>query len=362
MDLDFHALRAFARTHGERRPEACDPFIEPYARPTLDLFNAHARAVIAENGLSRLRRKGRVEAVEASDSAVTVHTGRETLAADYLVLAVGRTELPARPPWARGLSHPRILHVFDPDFTPDLLDSADAPVVVGGGVTAAQVACHAAERSSRAVRMITRGSPVVEQFDSRPCFIGPRCLESFLATKSSDDRRRFIEEARRPGTMPWDVGRALSEESRVATIEDEVSDVEISGDTIRLHRADREHGHGETVETDLVILATGFEKAVPLEPIIKELSHRHELPRGPVGYPVPDRFLRWHPRVFVTGTLGELELGPAAPNIIGAHLAGRRLVPFFRSLNSGERTAHGGAAEPAEEIAWTALTRYLETG
>jgi hypothetical protein len=56
----------------------------------------------------------------------------------------------------------------------------------------------------------------------------------------------------------------------------------------------------------------------------------------------------------VTGPLGELELGPAAPNIIGAHLAARRLVPFFRG---GVETE--GARLAAREIARTTLTRYL---
>ncbi len=255
------------------------------------------------------------------------------------------------------------MHVFDPDFDPGRFEQAAAPVVVGGGVTAAQVACHAAERSGRRVVLLTRGPLRVRQFDSAPCFIGPRCLAAFLAEPTPAARRRYIEEARYPGTMPRDVEQTLLAEERVAILEREVTGIEpadtgaAAGSRLRLHL----RGEVSPVESDLVVLATGFERRLPLSRIISDLAHRHDLPTGPSGSPVPDRYLRWHPRLLVTGALGELEIGPAAPNIIGAHLAARRLVPFFRGEGGrrdvGARASRHGAAD----IAWTALVHYLET-
>ena len=246
------------------------------------------------------------------------------------------------------------MHVFDADFDPQQLEHAAAPVVIGGGVTAGQVACHAAGRSGRRVVLLTRGPLRVGQFDSAPCFIGPRCLEAFLAEPTPAARRRYIEEARYPGTMPWDVEQTLRAEDRVDIVEQEVAGIEAAGSgneggMLRVYL----RGEVQPVESDLVVLATGFEKQLPLSGIITDLARRHGLPTGPLGAPVPDRFLRWHPRVLVAGVLGELEIGPAAPNIIGAHLAARRLVPFFRG------DAAKGAGE-ARDIAWTALTHYLE--
>ena len=40
--------------------------------------------------------------------------------------------------------------------------------------------------------------------------------------------------------------------------------------------------------------------------------------------------LRWHPRVYVSGPLAELELGPSARNISGARRAAERLVAAAR--------------------------------
>ena len=105
-----------------------------------------------------------------------------------------------------------------------------------------------------------------------------------------------------------------------------------------------------------VVLATGFASGPPLADLVAEQARRHALAIGPAGYPVPDRVLRWHPRLLVAGPLGELELGPAAPNIIGAHLAARRLVPFFRGL-IGAGTTRGSIE--TDRTPWTALTHYL---
>ncbi|NBF41199.1 MAG: hypothetical protein GVY14_12375 [Spirochaetes bacterium] len=387
LDLDFRALREFARRR-ETDPatagagatpaagaaagdEAAPLFIPPYARPTLELFNAHAAEVIAEAALTARRRRARLLDVEARTDGVRVRTDDGEEGADFLILAVGRTEMPFRPAWARGLSaggggagarpgsvpgsEAPVVHVFDPDFDPGRLEQAAAPVVVGGGVTAAQVACHAARRSGRGVVLLTRGPLRVGQFDSEPCFIGPRCLADFLAEPTPAARRKYIGKARYPGTMPWDVEQTLLAEKRVAILEHEVAGIEPTGvaDTaggrLRIHL----RGEVQSVESDLVVLATGFERRLPLSGIIADLARRNGLSTGPCGSPVPDRYLRWHPRVLVTGTLGELEIGPAAPNIIGAHLAARRLVPFFRG-------DHGGLpADDARDIAWTALTHYL---
>ena len=57
-----------------------------------------------------------------------------------------------------------------------------------------------------------------------------------------------------------------------------------------------------------------------------QLVESAELPCASCGYPIVDRGLRWHPRIYVSGPLAELELGPAARNIAGARRAGDRLV------------------------------------
>ena len=58
------------------------------------------------------------------------------------------------------------------------------------------------------------------------------------------------------------------------------------------------------------------------------------LPCARCGYPIVDPSLRWHPGVYVSGPLAELELGPVARNIAGARRAGDRIVAAARSSSS----------------------------
>ncbi|MCG8455952.1 MAG: hypothetical protein MI919_06680, partial [Holophagales bacterium] len=65
-----------------------------------------------------------------------------------------------------------------------------------------------------------------------------------------------------------------------------------------------------------------------LDRLVSEL----ELPCASCGYPVVDPWLRWHPRIQVSGPLAELELGPASRNIAGARRAGDRLIDAVSTL------------------------------
>jgi hypothetical protein len=77
------------------------------------------------------------------------------------------------------------------------------------------------------------------------------------------------------------------------------------------------------LNSDLVVLATGFDRSRPggewLDRAISQFALRcHEC-----GYPIVDVNLRWRSGLYVTGPLAELELGLVARNIIGARHAAR---------------------------------------
>ena len=75
---------------------------------------------------------------------------------------------------------------------------------------------------------------------------------------------------------------------------------------------------------DKVILATGFEKKRPGGQMLTELIDKYKLPVASCGYPIVNENLAWHPLIYVTGGLAELELGPTAKNIAGARTAGEK--------------------------------------
>ena len=83
---------------------------------------------------------------------------------------------------------------------------------------------------------------------------------------------------------------------------------------------------GIRLSAERILLATGFESKRPGGSLIDTLIEDAALPCAACGYPLVDEHLRWHPRIFTTGPLAELELGPAARNIAGARRAGERII------------------------------------
>ena len=88
---------------------------------------------------------------------------------------------------------------------------------------------------------------------------------------------------------------------------------------------------GDELIVDRILLATGFASRRPGGSLVDDLVASATLPCASCGYPIVDSSLRWHPRVYVSGPLAELELGPVSRNIAGARRAGERIVDAVRT-------------------------------
>jgi hypothetical protein len=78
-----------------------------------------------------------------------------------------------------------------------------------------------------------------------------------------------------------------------------------------------------------VILATGFTENRPGNGFINQAIKEFDLKTAACGFPVIGPSLQWHERIFVTGPLSELQIGPSARNIAGARHSGRRITAAF---------------------------------
>ena len=74
------------------------------------------------------------------------------------------------------------------------------------------------------------------------------------------------------------------------------------------------------------MLATGFDARRPGGAWLDAAIAAEGLPIAPCGYPLVSGDLAWAPGLHVTGLLAELEVGPAARNIVGARMAATRLA------------------------------------
>jgi len=317
LDLDPYGLRRFAERGTGRRLAR---FVPPYGRPGLDFFRAHTEHVVRTHRLAGLRLRARAEKVVRVESGYRVESSIGGIESRRVLLAIGLGEQPCRPPWASEAPH-----IFDPAFERDALVGAAHVLVVGGGISAAQLACFLA-RARTPVTVVSRHEPRVHLFDSDPEWLGPKAMAGFERTRDLAVRRRRIVEARHRGSMPPEVAAELSRARRAGWVEWVNAGVKSSraeGSVVALE-LDRSPG---IVTGSCLVLATGFESHRPGGRLVDEDTlDRLSLCCADCGYPIVSRGLEWAPGLFVSGPLAELALGPVARNIAGASAAGDRLL------------------------------------
>jgi hypothetical protein len=218
----------------------------------------------------------------------------------------------------------RIEHVLDLSFRRGDVTPGERVVVVGGGISGAQLALSLAERSPGTVTLLSRHAPRIHPFDvDARLFAGSPELE-----RERDYRRRRVQvmAGRRRGSMPADVASRLDvavKSGAVAHVLARISRVvPMPAGRVRFG-LDREP---DSLTADRVILATGFDGARPGGAWIDRAIGDLALPRAPCGYPMVDATLQWSPGLHVTGALAELQLGPAARGIAGARRAAQILA------------------------------------
>ncbi|NJK81860.1 MAG: FAD/NAD(P)-binding protein [Chloroflexaceae bacterium] len=131
------ALAPEALTHFARTPDAqahCH-FIEPYRRPALALFNAHAAHVIERHRLHERLLVGRACGLTRAGNGWRVETTAGSVEARHVALALGTADQPHWPAWAQHLCTigTPIQHIFAPGFCRADLPPWEHAVVVGGG-------------------------------------------------------------------------------------------------------------------------------------------------------------------------------------------------------------------------------------
>jgi lysine/ornithine N-monooxygenase len=250
-----------------------------------------------------------------------VESDQSQLVSQRVVLALGR-HTPVYPAWAEDLKVASAYHVFDPAFCLDHLPQGGHVAVIGGGISAAQTALRVAQEAAH-VHLITRHRLRVRDFDSAPSWMGPRYLDSFKK-KDLVRRRELIRRARNVGSVPSDVLNALDRairQRRLTLHRDEVSIAfPQEGGRVALHLV----AHG-ALKVEALIYATGLETKHIEGAWLQTACAQEGLPLAPCGFPILTPRLAWAVGLYVMGHLAELEIGPVAPNIIGARMAAERI-------------------------------------
>lgn len=307
-------------------------FAPPYNRPSVALFAKHCRQVVEDHGLDALHIQDRVEALGLGPGVARARLGSgRVVRSERVVLALGNSDRPRWPEVACALREQggQVLHVFSESAPVDPSTLPEVVAIVGGGISAAQLAARLAA-AGKTVHVLARHEPRVHQFDSDPGWIGPRFMRGFVATRDYARRREMIQEARHAGSMPPDVHRDLHAAMHSGAVHWRVCT--LMGGTVDDNGALQLvlDDDGPDLSAGAMVLATGFVAGRPGGKLLDRLIADHDLAVAPCGFPVVDTALRWHPRLFVTGPLAELELGPTARNLTGGRRAAERLLEVAR--------------------------------
>lgn len=334
--LSFRDLRHYARTGGSRG----QGFTPPYHRPAVRLFDEHLDIVESKTSSPAVTRStGRViNVVRARGDApyeLRLAESDRPILAKRVVLALGQPDLNVPEAFNRCTGDDRVIHVYDARFDPYDYRPGDRVLVVGGGIAAAHLILHYLKHPVETVWWY-RDPISLAQFDSNPCFIGPRCRSLWDSIDDPETRRTLIRRSRRNGSVPPDRAIPVFEALRSGHLRSLRGDVRacLHSGNRRIIRGDA-GGLSVDVECDRVVLATGFVSAVPQAEIIAACADALGLTRTADGFPIVSPSLEWAPGLYCAGALAEHEIGPPARNIIGAHLARRRIVPaIMASLES----------------------------
>ncbi len=322
----------------------------PYDLPTAGAFGLFCAALIQRTGLAPPLTAS-ATGVCAEGPRLRIATGDGSITADHLVVATNPHRRPI-PDWVETLLGRRPgLVTFGGDVDLRTLGDLDGErvAVIGGGLTAAHLACGAAARGAE-VHVVARRPLETRPFDTDPGWLGPKYLRAFDLDRDAASRLRSALDARGGGTIPpWMRDRidGLAADGRLTIHEGcevRAGGVGDGGSVLALDDHTR-------LEADRVWLATGTTPDFGALRCLAELA-----PDVPVlnGLPITgdDLRLERYP-VHVMGRLATLTLGPASGNLWGAQRAARRITKVITGVDFDTDTDGRSAPRPPADVAAT---------
>lgn len=297
-----------------------------YFTPSLALFKHYTENLFTSTNLHTQWKQTEISSIELENNNFwTLHTKHLTsITTKYVILALG-TERPNIPP----LCSNTILekkHILHPQFNQISHMPKKHIAIIGGGMSGAQLALSLSKHHK--ITLIISHPLKKNPFDSNPCFIGPKCRNTFLSANNKE-KINMLSKERYHGTLNPFVYEALSEAICKKNITIQISKLKKIHTKANIHTLTLHNKN--TITVDDFILATGLLRKnnyIDSNPLLTDLVAKYNLPLNDDSLPLlENNSLEWVPHMFVSGQLAEMTLGPPSNNIIGAHL-------FCRTMNT----------------------------
>ncbi|CAG9987924.1 unnamed protein product [Clonostachys byssicola] len=333
-----------------------------YYTPSQSLFCDHCDDVIDRYRLSpELIHKEILEDIDYGvvrgisideEDLFTVRSNLRVRYAKTVILAVGPANvanIPKLPSMPQQLPLPQACHSMQIKRIPDpvvqrRIDAHRAThvLVVGGGLTSAQIVDLALRRGVTKVWLIMRGPCRVKHFDVDLDWMGKyknAKQAQFWTAESDVERLQIIKEARGGGSFTPVFHKRLKKHIAAKKLDMHTmtqlvdAKFEEDGEGVGKWTVQTEPAIPDLPSFDYIYFATGIQTDFAKLPYLQTMLEKHPI-KGHGGFPCLNEDLMWKDNVplFMVGRLGALQLGPAAPNIGGAKIGAERVAWTIEDL------------------------------
>ncbi|KAM0303877.1 hypothetical protein ACHAPM_003449 [Fusarium culmorum] len=205
-------------------------------------------------------------------------------------------------------------------------------LVVGGGLTSAQLTDLAIRKGVTKVWHVMRGPLRIKHFDVSLDWMGKfknAKQAQFYYADSDDERIEMIKEARGGGSITPVFHKRLKKHLATKKLElfTETNLVDASFDAESGTWTVQTNPPVEMPAMDYMYFATGIQTDFSSLPYLQTILQKHPI-EGRGGFPCINNDLMWNDEVplFMMGRLAALRLGPAAPNLGGAQVGAERVA------------------------------------
>ncbi len=309
------------------RHNRTNELVPPYSQPSTKLFWDYCDDALSEIRKHPIFYQFDVEKLRWDKGAGKypfrlISKGNIGFRSSCVILAIGSDDCPFIPPefaeWKR-IYPDKIVHASQ--FSVDCefgRKEGEKYLIVGGGLTAGTLAKSLSELRHSVV-LIAWKQLKTEQFDFPPIWLGPKALSEFTNEADFQQRYQIIQENRGEGSITPDIMESL----RNATNVDFYPETFIRN----IYKTDSDNIQVQTTRelipnVSRIILATGYRFNLRRYNFMRTLLKQYPIDLI-CGLPKLDKDLQFYPidNLFGTGTVAQLQIGPASGNIAGASLA-----------------------------------------
>ncbi|KAI1002813.1 hypothetical protein K3495_g5387 [Podosphaera aphanis] len=324
-------------------------FRDDYFRPSQSLFKAYCEEIVNRYDLSNIIEKSRVNSIsfDSTQDIFTLQTSTGTKKCRIVILAIGSDLKPSLPPNCPFTDSKNVVHILDSNVESLPTELFERPrnslLIVGGGLTSAQIAKLAADRGVSKIYLTHRGALKTKHFDVDLHWLAKfknKSMSEFFYADSDEERFEMMKAARGGGSVNPEFRNIIQMLQKLGILilkeNTEVCgarrDSNGSRWIVNLRKKDESI---EDIQVDYVIYATGTPVNISSLPFIQPFLTQYPIDTVG-GMPCVTDELMWKEEVplFVTGKLGGLRLGPAAGNLEGARVGAEFIAGKIAELVS----------------------------